>query len=106
MRRALVRRCLLGIPCGIAFGHMVAIILSLVLRLGYFMPCPVSLPEAVGGEMNAVILQTGLCGLLGSGLGAASLLWRIPRWKPWQKAAAFLAVALLLSLPAAFLFFP
>lgn len=99
MRRDIVRRSLLGIPCGIAFSYIVAIAISLYLRLGYFMPCPVSLPEVVGGEMNAVLLQTGFCGLVGAGFGAASMFWQIPGWKLSQKAIAFGSAVLPLLLP-------
>ena len=70
MHKAFAKHCLIGAISGVATNYLAAITLSYVLRLGYFAPCLASLPEQVGGEMNAVVLQLALCALLGAGIGA------------------------------------
>lgn len=80
MAKKLTIAALNGALIGIAISYLTAIGLSLYLQLGYFLPYIASLPEKVGGEMNAVILQTGVCALLGAGVGLA---YRLLRWKPW-----------------------
>lgn len=67
---------------GVALEHIIAIVTSIALNFGYYSPCLVSLPERVGGEVNAVILQTVLCALLCGVIGACSVflgLRRTPR---------------------------
>ena len=54
-----------GAAMGIAVELIVAIIISSALRLGYVMLCPAWLPECVGGEIPATVLQTALFALLG-----------------------------------------
>ena len=76
MRKGLGKPCLVGAISGVAANYLIAIAVSYVLRLGYFMPTLASLPERVGGEMNAVLLQLALCALAGAGVGAG---WHILR---------------------------
>ncbi len=80
MVKRMIAACLTGAAAGIALAHLIALTLSLWLNLGYFAPTFSSLPEQVGGELNAVLIQTALCALLGAALGAARTL---ARWKPW-----------------------
>lgn len=54
-----------GAAAGMAFELLAAVALSAVLHLGYVMLCPAWLPECVGGEINAVLLQTALFALAG-----------------------------------------
>ena len=67
-----------GALWGVAIQYIVAIVVSLWLQLGYFLPYIASLPEKVGGEMNAVLWQTAVCALLGAGV---SVIWRLLRHK-------------------------
>lgn len=69
MKKQLWNAILVGALSGIALMHIAALIISYRLRLGYFLPYPASLPEQVGGEMNAVLLQTLVCALLGAAAG-------------------------------------
>lgn len=70
-----LRGGLTGFTAGIALEYLVAIAVSWALNLGYFMPCLASLPERVGGEINAVLLQTMLCGLAGAAIGVGAALF-------------------------------
>ena len=82
MQRKMAVRGLIGLIAGVALEHIIAIVTSIALNFGYYSPCLVSLPERVGGEVNAVILQTVLCALLCGVIGSCSVflgLRRTPR---------------------------
>jgi hypothetical protein len=79
-RRALGRG-LIGFSAGITVDYIAAIIASYVLKLGYFMPYLASLPEQVGGEMNAIVLQAAVCGLSGLVIGIATAFVKKDRKK-------------------------
>lgn len=103
MWKGIMQSGAVGMLAGIALSQIVAVALSCRLRLGYFMPCPASLPEQVGGEINAVILQMAVCGLAGMGAGMA---WRIGRLCPWRPAKRLAGAALsflICSLPSVWL---
>ena len=55
-----------GAAVGISIELLTAILLSSVLHLGYVMLCPAWLPECVGGEIPATVLQTALFALSGA----------------------------------------
>lgn len=93
MGKAFGKRCAMGALIGVAADYLAAAAVSCWLNLGYFMPCLAALPEQVGGEMNAVMLQLAVCALLGAGAGAACHIL-LERRRPIRKnlfcaAAAF-----------------
>lgn len=65
----ILRRGLLGFLIGIAVQYLLAIAVSLYLRLGYLLPYPASFPERFGGEMNTVVIVTAVCGGIGAIIG-------------------------------------
>ena len=54
-----------GAAAGIALEWVVALLVSIMLNLRYVMLSPAWLPECVGGEINAVVLQTVLFAFVG-----------------------------------------
>ncbi len=100
MAKQLIKTSLIGATAGIALSYIAAIVLSLWLQLGYFLAFPATLPELVGGEMNAVLLQTAVCALLGAGIAVA---WRFMRWKVWplKKRTLWTAADMAISMSAA-----
>lgn len=100
MAKQLVKSGLIGATAGIALSYIAAIVMSLWLQLGYFQAFPTTLPERVGGEMNAVLLQTAVCMLLGAGIGVA---WRLMRRKGWllRKRTLWASAGLVISILAA-----
>lgn len=66
--KLLCHRLLMGATGGLAANQIISWVSSYALRLGYFTACPAALPERVGGEMNAVLLQMLLFMLLGMGI--------------------------------------
>ena len=64
MKKELLLRGLLGIPLGIAIGHLITVFSSLFWGTGAFYPCMPAFAAQVGSEAQAVLLQTALCGLV------------------------------------------
>lgn len=60
-----------GAAKGVAVQYLATLATSICLHLGYFMPYPAFLPEAVGGELQAVIWMAALSALLGAGVAHA-----------------------------------
>ena len=77
MKKKIIKRSLLGFPLGITLGCLITILISLGWANGYYSPCVPELIEIMGNEINAVILQTILCGILGTGFAAGSVIWEI-----------------------------
>ena len=71
----MMRRCLFaairGALYGVAAQYLLALCLSVKLRLGYLMTCLPALEEAMHGEINAAFLEAAFCALLGMGVALA-----------------------------------
>jgi len=65
MKKQWIEISLIGIVSGLAANQLVCFVASKALRLGYYAACPAWLPERVGGEMNAVLLQMILFSMIG-----------------------------------------
>lgn len=96
-----VKRGMLGIPLGIAIGHVLTIAFSFSFGDGHYAPCVPQLTESVGSETGAVMLQAALSGLLGAGFASGSVIWSIERLGlVRQTGLYFLANSLLMLLVA------
>lgn len=93
MKRKALIRGLLGFPEGIAIGMGITILISLAIRDGSYHPCVPSFVSVAGSEIAAVIIQTLLCGLLGSVYAAASVVWDVDSWSIARQSGVFFAVA-------------
>lgn len=102
MKKALLRG-LLGIPLGITISSILAIIISLCIGNGEYYACVPSLAESAGGELNGVIIQTVMSGILGAAFGAASVIWEIDSWSLAKQSAVYFAVASLAMFPIAYI---
>lgn len=70
MRR--IFRCMgTGFLLGAALSQAGNLLLSYMLKLGYYAPCLAALNEVFGGELNAAAAQWLGAGLLGAGIGLA-----------------------------------
>ena len=105
MKRKIFLRGLLGIPVGITIGYLITIFISLIWAKGYYSPCVPQLVETAGSEINAVILQTFLCALLGAGFGAASVIWEAENWGIVKQTGIYFLVISLIMLPIAYFAF-
>lgn len=102
MKKKALLRGITGFPIGITIGNLIAIIISFIYADGYYSPCVPELISAAGSEINAVALQTLLCGLLGAGFAAASVVWEIDNWSLVKMTGVYFTVISLIMLPIAY----
>ena len=102
MKKKAILRGLLGFPLGIAIGYIITIFISLGWADGQYVPCVPELVAAMGNEINAVILQTLLCGLMGAGFAAISILWEIGSWSRLKQTGIYFIAASILMFPTAY----
>ena len=102
MKRKIVLRSLLGFPLGLALGYMITIIISLIFADGYYSPCVPELTTSMEREINAVLLQAFLCGILGSGFGAASVIWELENWGLVRQTGIYFTIVSVIMMPIAF----
>lgn len=95
-------RCAIGFPIGIAIGQIISIIISLIWAKGYYNPYVPELVTAMGNEINAIILQTALCGLLGIGFSASSVIWEIEHWGLTKQTGIYFLIVSAIMMPIAY----
>lgn len=103
MKKRFVSRILSGFVIGLAIGYLLSIIFSLIWANGYYSPCVPELKEVMGNEINAVIFQAALCGLLGIGFSLASMIWQKENWGIVKQTGIYFAVISVIMLPVAYL---
>lgn len=102
MKKKLFLRALLGFPLGLAIGYAITIMLSLLWADGYYSPCVPELITLMGNEINAVLLQAFLCGILGMGFGASSVIWEIEHWGIVKQTGIYFLIVSLIMMPIAY----
>lgn len=102
MKKNIILRGALGFPLGLAIGYIITIIISLIWAEGYYSPCVPELISFMGSEISAVILQALLCGLLGVGFAASSVIWEIERWSIVKQTGIYFFTVSLFMLPIAY----
>lgn len=103
MKQKLLQRALLGFPLGIAIGHVITILISLLWAQDHYSPYVPSLVQATGSEINAVVFQAFLTGVLGSVCSASALIWEMEHWSIAKQTGAYFASISLAMLPIAYL---
>ena len=66
MKKELIGRGLIGFPVGIAIGYVITVIISICIGDGFFHPVNPELVNKMGSELNAILIQTGLSGIMDS----------------------------------------
>ena len=102
MKRKIILRGISGFPLGITIGYIITIIISLIWADGYYTPCMPELSAIMGNEINAVILQTALCGLLGAGFAASSVIWEMENWSIVKQTGIYFLIISLIMMPVAY----
>jgi len=103
MKIKIILRSISGIPIGISIGYLISIIISLIWGKGYYSPCVPELITVMGNEINAVIIQTILCGILGAGFAASSLIWEIEAWNIVKQTGVYFLIISFLMMPVSWL---
>ena len=102
MKKKIIKRSLLGFPLGITMGYLITILISLGWANGYYSPCVPELISLMGNEINAVIFQTILCGILGVGFAASSVIWEMDSWSIVKQTGIYFSIISVLMLPTAY----
>lgn len=105
MKKKLILRGALGFPIGITIGYFITIFISLIWAEGYYSPCVPELVTAMGNEINAVIIQALLCGLLGVGFGASGVIWEIEHWGIVKQTGIYFLIVSFIMMPIAYLLY-
>ncbi len=102
MKKKLIARSALGFPLGISIGYLITIAISLGWADGSYAPCVPALITVMGSEIRAVILQAALCGLLGAGFAASSVIWEIEGWSIARQTGVYFLAISLIMMPIAY----
>jgi len=102
MKRKAILRGLFGFPVGIAMGNLFTIIVSLIWGNGSYLSSKPELIATMGSEINAVILQTILCGLLGALSAASTIIWGIEQWSLAKQTGVFFLIYACILMPIAY----
>ncbi len=103
MKKKILLRSMIGFPLGIAIGYIITIFISLVMGNGYYSPCVPELTDLMDKEINAVILQAVLCGFLGAGCAASSVIWEIEHWGIVKQTGIYFIIVSVIMMPIAYL---
>lgn len=102
MKKKFLLRGMLGFPLGLAMGYLITIFISLTVSDGRYYPCVPELSAVMGNEINAVLLQAVLCGILGTGFGACSVIWEIENWGIVKQTGIYFSIISVIMLPIAY----
>ncbi|MBO5164309.1 MAG: DUF3021 domain-containing protein [Ruminococcus sp.] len=102
MKKKIVLRGILGFPIGISIGYLITIFISLGWANGDYLPCVPELISTMGNEINAVVLQAILCGSLGTGFAASSVIWEIENWSIVKQTGIYFIIISVIMLPIAY----
>lgn len=102
MKKKIIMRGLFGLPTGIAIGFVITLIISACIGNGSFYPVTPELIDTMGNELNAVILQTVLCAVMGVGFAAASVIWEFDSWSLAKQSGIYFMIISVIMLPIAY----
>ena len=102
MKKKIIQRILIGVPVGIAMGVIISLIVSLCVGNGCFYSVAPEFAQKMGNELNAVIVQTVLCGVLGGVFAAASVIWELDSWSLVKQSGVYFLIIGIILLPIAY----
>ncbi len=102
MKKKIFLRGAFGFPIGITIGYIITIITSAIWTDGYYSPCVPELISTTGSEINAVILQALLSGLLGMGFAASSVIWEMENWSIVKQTGIYFGIVSVIMMPVAY----
>lgn len=105
MKNKIIIRSVLGFPIGLAIGYFITIVISLIYANGYYSPCVPELSNMMGNEIKAVVLQALLCGILGFGFGASSVIWEIESWSIVKQTGIYFIISSIIMMPIAYILY-
>lgn len=104
MKKKIILRGIWGFPVGMAIGYAITILISLGWGEGYYYSCTPELVEAMGSEINAVLVQALLTGLIGLGSAAGSVVWET-EWGLVKQTGIYFCIESVLLMPTAYVLY-
>ena len=80
IKKAIIKRAILGFIYGVFIGQTILIIESLFMRDGNFYPVAASLVDLAGTKIAAVIIQYFLTGIIGTTFAATTVIFEMDNW--------------------------
>ena len=105
MKKKIFLRGMSGFPIGLAIGYSITIITSLIWGNGYYYPCVPEFVVMMGSEINAVLIQALLCGILGMGFAASSIIWDMEDWGLVKQTGIYFLFDSVIMMPIAYVTF-
>ena len=102
MKKTLIQLGLLGFPLGIAIGYVITLFISIGIGDNCYYPVSQELINTAGTELNAVLLQTLLSGIVGSLFSMGSVVWDIDSWSLTKQTGVYFVIACLAMFPIAY----
>lgn len=102
MKKKIIERAVAGFFVGIAIGQIISVLISLISGKGEFMVCAPGFAELIGNEAAAAAIQTLLCGVMGMGYAAASLIWESDKLNIAAQTGICFGIYALTLLPIAY----
>lgn len=102
MKKKAIYRGMLGFPLGVFIGYTITIAISLISAKGYYSPAVPEFVKQCGNEINAVILQFILSGILGTVIAAGSVVWDNDNWSILKQTVAHFIILSFTMLPIAY----
>lgn len=103
MKKKIIIRGINGFPIGIAIGFLISLLISAIIGDGNFYPVNPLLMDKMQNEIQAVALQTLMCGILGSVSSMLSVVWNIDNWSIARQNGVYFALLSLINLPIAYI---
>ena len=101
MGKKVLARLLLGFPLGVFLGYTITVAISLIEGGGEYLPVAAELSREAGSELNAVLLQYLLSGVLGAAAAAGSAVWEMEKWSVTRMTVTHFLILSLSMLPIA-----
>lgn len=101
MWKKVLARAALGFPAGVFLSYTITVIISMTLGTGEYLPVAHELSREMGSQLNAVMVQYLLAGLLGAATAAGSLAWEMERWSVTRMTVVHFLVLIFSMMPIA-----
>ena len=103
MKKKITERAICGFFIGIAIGQIISIIISMMLGTGEYVLCAPEFVAIMKNEVTAAAIQTLLCGIMGAGFAAASIIWEIDNLSIAAQSGICLGIYALIMFPIAYI---
>ncbi len=95
MKKRILIKALQGFLPGIAIGYIITIVISFFIGNGYYGSVVPSFQRYAGSEINAVIIQTILCGMIGAVFSGADIIWGYEKWTLLKRTFVFYIITVI-----------